>query len=76
MPQFAITVVNDTFRARDVHDLRSADEAGAEALKGALAIGADEVCKGKKFFGAEVTVEQGDEMIGRFIVSLGATRLM
>jgi hypothetical protein len=61
------------FSACDEHELTTATDARDEAIKGALAIGFDEVVKGKKFFGAEVKIEHGDELIGRFVVCVGAS---
>ena len=38
-----------------------------------LAIGSEEVVDGKEFFGAEVKIEKGDELLRRFVVSIGAS---
>jgi hypothetical protein len=73
VPTFRISVLNETFSACDEHELITAAHARNEAIKGALAIGSDEVAKGKQFFGAEVKIEQGEELIGRFVVSVGAS---
>ena len=73
MPTFRISVLNETFSASDEHELTTATDARDEAIKGALAIGSDEIAKGKKFFGAEVKIEQGEELIGCFVVSVGAS---
>lgn len=75
MPVFRISVVNETFIACDEHELPTPDEARTEAIKGALAIGSDEIAKGKEFFGAEVKVEKDAELVGRFVVSVGASEL-
>ena len=75
MPTFRISVLNETFSACDEHELDTATDARAEAIKGALAIGSDEVTKGKQFFGAEVKIEHGDGLIERFVVSVGASPL-
>jgi hypothetical protein len=75
VPLFRISVVNGAFSASDEHELPSAIEARAEALKGALAIGSDEVVKGKPFFGAEVKIEEGGELVQRFVVSVGASAI-
>ena len=42
------------------------------ALK-ARSIGSDEVSKGKQYFVAEVKIEEGDELVGRFVASVGAS---
>ena len=75
MPTFRISVVNQTFRASNDHELASFDEARKQGIKAALAIGADEVANGEPYFGAEVLVEDGDETLGRFVVSVGASPL-
>lgn len=75
MPTFRITVINQTFRACDNHDLPTVEAARKQGLKGALAIGADEVANGKQFFGAEVRVEDGGEVVDRFVVSIGSSPL-
>jgi hypothetical protein len=45
------------------------------AISSALAIAADQVSHGSPFFGAEVTIAQGKEQIGRYLVSVGAAPL-
>ena len=75
MPTYRITVVNQTFRASNQHECPSTDAARKHGIRAALAIGSDEVMNGKPFFGAEVQVEQDDEMLGRFIVSIGSSPL-
>lgn len=75
MPTFRIIVVNQTFTAADDHELPSVQAARNYGIKAALGIGADEVSGGKPFFGAEVKIEQGDNLLGRFVVSIGASQL-
>lgn len=75
MPTFKISVVNETFTASDDHEVSSADHARVQALQAALQIGADEVVGGKQFFAAEVKVETAGEVVGRFVVSIGASPL-
>ena len=75
MPTFRITVINEKFSATDDHELASRDEAHRHGVKGALAIGADEIWNGKRFFGAEVKIEEGGEVVGRFVVSIGSSPL-
>jgi len=73
MPLFRISVLNGTFHACDEHELATASDAKTEGIKGALAIGSDEVSKGKQLFGAELKIEEGDELVGRFVVSVSAS---
>lgn len=75
MPTFRISVVNQTFRATNDHELASFDHARQHGIRAALAIGTEEVSNGEPYFGAEVIVEDGDKMLGRFVVSVGATSI-
>jgi len=56
MPAYHITIINQDYRSSE--DIEAATPAAArtEALRGALNIGTDEVCEGKMFFGAEVSI--------------------
>jgi len=57
MPTFRIDIVNEDFSATEECELADADAARQEALRGAVAMGADELCSGKAMlFGAEVSV--------------------
>ena len=73
MPVYRINVVNEDFTASNEREVSSADAAQQEGLKAALAMGADEVARGKAFFGAEVSVEDHGEIIRRLVVSVGAS---
>jgi hypothetical protein len=73
VPLFRISVLNETFSACGEHELATASDAKTEGIKGALAMGSDEVSKGKQYFGAEVKIEEGDELVGCFVVSVGAS---
>ncbi len=73
VPVFRISVVNETFSACEELEFPTASEARTAAIKGALAIGSEEVVNGKEFFGAEVKIEKGDELLRRFVVSIGAS---
>ena len=75
MPFFRISVVNEDFCASEDHEMPSAESARKQGIKAALAMGADEVNGGKSFFGAEVRVEAGGDIICRSVVSLGASPL-
>lgn len=75
VPTYRITVINQTFRACDDHELASFDLARVQGIKAALEIGSDEVAKGNPFFAAEVLIADGDETLGRFVVSMGASSI-
>lgn len=74
MPTFHITVVNDEFAIEDEEEHSDAAAAVEQAIKGTLALGSEAVLAGKMFFGAEVTVSDGNER-QRFMVAVGATPL-
>jgi hypothetical protein len=75
VPNYRITVINQTFRACDDHELPSFDAARQQGIKAALEIGSDEVANGNPFFAAEVLVADGADTLGRFIVSIGASSI-
>ena len=75
MPVFTIRIVNEHFAQSNNHEVHSLDRASSQALRGALEIGVDEVVNGKSFFAAEIRVETANEVVGRFMVSIGASPL-
>ena len=75
MPRYRISVINEEFTAVEERDLPDADAARQEGLRGAIAIGADEICEGARMFGAEVSVGEGDKPRKRFVVTVGASSL-
>ena len=76
MPTFRIDIVNEDFSATEERELADADAARQEALRGAVAMGADELCSGKAMlFGAEVSVTEDDLPGKRFVVTVGASPL-
>jgi hypothetical protein len=75
MTIFRITVANQSFRACGSHELPSVEKARQEGIRNALGMGCDEVRRGKEFFGAEVTIDCENQVVGRFIVSIGASAL-
>lgn len=76
MPNFTVSVVNESFSSSNQHDALSAEKAKAEALEAALQIGVAEVAAGKPFFAAEVKVETANQVVGRFVVSVGSSPLL
>jgi hypothetical protein len=75
MPTFRVTVLNETFESCNHHQAAEVSDAVQRAIRGALEIGVEEISKGKSFFGAEVKVENGDVLVGRYVVSVGASPL-
>ena len=74
MPKYLIRLVNDEFRAENEEEHPDAALAGKEAVRGALEVGVEQVLAGKRFYGAEVTVADGN-ILERFVVSVGASPL-
>jgi hypothetical protein len=75
MPTYTVTIVNGHFSQTGEQEFRDSIEAWKSAISSAITIAADQVSNGNPFFGAEVTVTQGKEKIGRYLVSVGATPL-
>lgn len=75
MPSYTVTIVNEHFTQTGEQEARDNIEAWKSAISSAITIAADQVSHGSPFFGAEVTVTQGKEQIGRYLVSVGATPL-
>jgi hypothetical protein len=75
MAIFQITVVNQTFEAHNQHDLPTEEDARAEAIRGALEIGLDEIGVASPLFAAEVKIASDGEQIARYVVSMGVSPL-
>jgi len=71
--KFKISVVNETFATSEEHEAPSVETARNRALQAALHIGVDEVLGGKSFFAAEVKVQTANDVVGRLVVSVGAS---
>ena len=75
MPSYCITIINRDFRASESIEAASQDAARGEALRGALNIGTDEICEGKMFFGADISIEGAGGTAERLMVAIGASHL-
>jgi len=75
MPKYRISVINEEFTAVEERELPDAEAARQEGLRGAIAMGADEICNGAHIFGAEVSVGEGDKPRKRFLVTVGTSSL-
>ena len=75
MPIYNITIVNEHFSQAGEQEAPDNSAIWKQAISSAISIAADQVSHGNPFFGAEVTVSQGQEQIGRYLVSVGATPL-
>lgn len=70
---FKITLVTDDFSACEERELPDAGAAREEAIRGAVAIGADRLRDGANAFDAEISVIEEDRPGRRFAVSLAAS---
>jgi hypothetical protein len=75
MATFQINILNETFSSSNSHEGRSLDDAVDKALRGALAIGTEEVVRGKNLFSAQVNISSANRLMRRFIVSVSASPL-
>jgi hypothetical protein len=75
MPTYRVAIVNEHFSQEGEQEARDKVEVWRKAIASAIAIGGDQVSHGNPFFGAEVTIEEGNRKIGRYVVSVGATPL-
>jgi len=75
MPSYSVTIVNEHFTSTAELEASDTIKAWKEAISSAIAIAGEQVSHGNPFFGAVVTVMQGEERIGRYVVSVGATPL-
>jgi hypothetical protein len=75
MPSYTVTIVNEHFSQNGEHEAPDNIGAWKSAISSAITIAADQVSHGNPFFGAEVSIALGDEKLGRYVVSVGATPL-
>ena len=75
MPTYTVTIVNEHFSTSGDEEAQDVTKAWQRALSSAIEIAADQASHGNPFFGAEVTLEEGNKRIGRYVVSVGATPL-
>jgi hypothetical protein len=75
MPTYRVSIVNEHFSHSGDEEAPDVVKAWQKALASAIAIAAEQVSHGSPFFGAEVTLEEGNKTIGRYVVSVGASPL-
>jgi hypothetical protein len=75
MPTYRISIVNEHFAQTAEQEASDVTKAWQKAIASAVTIAADQVSHGNPFFGAEVTLDQGNKRIGRYVVSVGASPL-
>jgi hypothetical protein len=75
MPTSRIRITNKDFESSCEANASSPEGVREEALRAALHIGTDEICAGKPFFGAEVTIENEHGPGERLVIAIGASPL-
>jgi len=75
MPTYSINIVNEHFTQSAELEAPEVSKAWQNAIASAIAIASEQVSHGNPFFGAEVTLAEGNKQIGRYVVSVGATPL-
>ena len=75
MPTYRVSIVNEHFSASEKQESPDVVKAWQTAIRSAITIAADQVSHGNPFFGAEITLEQGNDRIGRYVVSVAAAPL-
>ena len=75
MATYNLSINNEHFSSEA--ELKATDQLRAwqEAIKSAITIAADQVSHGNPFFGAEIRLEEDSKLVGRYVVSVGATPL-
>jgi hypothetical protein len=75
MPTYRFSIVNEHFSQSGDQEAADVVKAWQKAIGSAIVIGGDQVSHGNPFFGAEITLEEGNKQIGRYVVCIGATPL-
>jgi len=75
MATYRISVINEHFTSSNEHECGDVVTAWQQAIRGALAIAADQVSHGNPYFGAEIVLDEGKRRVGRYVVSVGASPL-
>jgi hypothetical protein len=75
MPSYRISIINEHFSQDAEQEAPDDSKAWQKAVRSAIMIAADQVSHGNAFFGAEVVLEKGNQQIGRYVVSVGASPL-
>ena len=75
MPTYQVSIINEHFSQSAEQESPDVIKAWQDAIGAAIAIAADQVSHGSPFFGAEVTLAEGNKQIGRYVVSVGASPL-
>jgi hypothetical protein len=75
MPTYRVSIVNEHFAHSGEQEAPDVVKAWQQAIASAVAIAGEEVSHGNPFFGAEVSLAEGNKTIGRYVVSVGVSPL-
>ena len=75
VPTYRITIINEHFSHSGEQEAPDVVKAWQQAIASAIAIAGEQVSHGNPYFGAEVSLAEGNKMIGRYVVSVGASPL-
>jgi hypothetical protein len=75
MPVFQVHITNNDYESGTDVERDTRDEVRNDAILSAIQIGADEISTGSPFFGAEVRIESGGEVLERMVVAVGISQL-
>jgi hypothetical protein len=75
MPTYHIRIINSDFKAEEHRDCSDLEGARKHALKGALEIGSELALNGHALFGAEVRIDQEEQTLARFLVTVASSPL-
>lgn len=75
MPKYRVSIVNEHFSASEEQESADIMKAWQTAIRTTILIAAEQVSHGNPFFAAEVTVEEAEKTIGRYVVSVGSAPL-
>lgn len=73
MPTYRVTIVNEHFSQDAEQEAPDVSKAWQKALQSAIAIAGEQVSHGNPFFGAVITLAQGNQQLARYVVSVGAS---
>lgn len=75
MPTYRLRIINEHFNQSVELDAPDIESARRKAIATAIGIAAEAVSEGESFFGAELIITEGENQIGRHVVSAGASPL-
>lgn len=75
MPNYKVTLANADFRSLAEHEFVDDTQAISDTVRGAISIGAEEICRGAALFIAEIKIERDGNCVARRAVAVGLSPL-